>query len=659
MDILEQFLQSSDPPKPGYTAGLHRHVKRLDGPPEYHQPAWQSLSEFRQTMTDTLRVYMQIPDPDFMLLIPAPPGSGKTWAGVDFAHWVYDNTAHRVLYAGPRRAFYDEIILTSVRQENDLRQWYDWKPRREHEDPELHTCNHTAKINQWLGMGYDGMDFCSTVCGWDYVNKGCPYHAQKSRTEPLIYGHHLHVTLGHPMAKDFAVVIGDELPISAVTHEWTIPGDRVQLKDTPYESPLAPLLHELNKICEMKPEFLVGPALLDALGGPVAIVEAVDDELLALFADAIIMAPPLNSSGDLAHVPANFLPTFLPILRREADAALSGLDYPHRLMIDKRGLTILTRRAVNPQMPKHMIWFDATGSADLYEAMFQRPVHVLDAQPKPAGRIFQVTDRGNGKGSLIQRTEDGPEETSKAIQLRAQIDYICKDYKNPGIISHMALEDGIAQETRHFYGSRGTNDFEECDVLIVAGTPMIPAHQIEKAARCLWPERMRPFDKEFITIERSYQFSGNEGEGYSYPVAQFVDSDLNILLEQYREFEIVQAAHRSRMLFRETDVWLLTNIPIDQLPPHKLLTLRELFDAPLGVDVFRWQAVVEFIENQDIVTVPDLVEAVGINREAAKKYMAIFVSDYGWEWVEGIRRPGARGPAPKSIHNVNNSRITY
>lgn len=196
-------------------------------------------------------------------------------------------------------------------------------------------------------------------------------------------------------------------------------------------------------------------------------------------------------------------------------------------------------------------------------------------------------------------------------------------------------------------------------MLIVAGTPMPPAVQIEKSARCLWPERMRPFDKTFITVERPYQFSGEEGEGYSYPVSQFADSDLNTLLEQYREFEIVQAAHRSRMLFRETDVWLLTNIPIDQLPPYRLLTLRELFDAPLGVDVFKWQQVVKFMIGKDTVTVPDLMDGIGINREAAKKYMAIFVSEYGWEWVEGIRRPGARGPAPKSIHNVNNSRITY
>ena len=649
MDILSAFLQSNAEPEPTYTAGINRRVRRIDSPPTYHQPDWQPLEQFRQTVARELRAYMDDPEPEHMLLIPAPPGSGKTWAGVDFAHWVYSTMQRRVLYAGPRKSFFADVISTSVRQVNDLRQWYDWKPRQEDDDPRLHTCNHTDKINQWLSMNYEGMDFCSKVCGWDYVNSGCAYHAQKERTEPLIYGHHLHVTLGHPMAKDFAVVIGDELPLSAFVHEWTIPADRVQLKDVAYDSHLAPVLHQLNLICAMKPQLLFGPALLDALGGAQSVADAADDEMLALFATATIQAPDLNQTGELAHVPANFLPTVLPILRQEADAALAGQEYPARLMVDSRGLTVLTRRAVNEQMPKHMIWFDATGSADLYEAMFDRPVQVLDARPKPVGRIFQVTDRGNGKSSVIQRSEDGVSETTKSVQLRTQIDHICRDYQNPGVISHMALEEFIGQETRHFFGSRGTNDFEECDVLVVAGTPMPPIQAIEKQARCLWPERMRPFDQSIITVDRAYQHTGEEGEGYTYPVPQFVDPDLNILLEQYREFEIVQTAHRSRMLFRETDVWLLTNIPIDQLPPLRLLTIRELLGAPEGVNPFKWLEVVKFVEEREFVMATDLVDVMGINRTTANKYLAIFVDERGWEWIEGIRRPGARGPAPKTI----------
>lgn len=611
-------------------------------------------------MSDSLRAYMATTAPDHMLLIPAPPGSGKTWAGVDFAHWMYAQSKHRVFYAGPRRAFFEDVVFTSVRQGADSGQWYDWKPRQESDDPTLHTCNHSYNINLWLQMGYQGMDFCSAVCGWKYVNEGCAYHAQKERPEPLIYGHHLHVTLGHPLAEQFAVVVGDELPLSAFVHEWTIPASQVQVRGVAYDSALADILHRLSRLCDMKPQKPVfGTTLLEMLGGARSVAENVSDALLTLFAAAVIQPPNISQNGDVSFVSANFLPAFLPILRREADAALIGADYPPRLSIDKRGLSILTRRSVNEQMPAHMIWFDATGSADLYEAMFDRPVQVLDAQPRLAGRIFQVTDRANGKGAMFARSDDGVvSERATAAQMRVQIDHICEKYENPGVISHMALEASIAQETRHFYGSRGTNDFEECDVLIVAGTPQPPTAQIVKQALCLWPERMRPFDATMITADRAYSFVGDDGEGYSYPVAQFTDPDLNVLLEQYREFEIVQAAHRSRILFRETDVYLLTNIPITRLPISKLLTIRELLGVPDGINPFLWRRVVEFAEQQEFITAAELVNALGISDHSARRYMAILVDQNGWEWVEGIRK-GRRGPVPKTVKKQNNFAITY
>ncbi len=655
MSILEEFLQQK---ADAYTPGINRRVKRIDAPGARAEPAWQSLDEFRKTVTASLRSYMRIPKPDYMLLIPAPPGSGKTWAGVDFAHWVYTQSRRRVLYAGPRRTFFEDVLFISVRKGADPGQWYDWKPRQESDDPQLHTCNHSDNINQWLAMGYKGMDFCSTVCGWEYVNEGCAYHAQKGRPEPLIYGNHLHVTLGHPLAKDFAVVIGDELPLGAFVHEWTIPASRVQVRGVSYESDLANVLHRLSRLCDMKPTKPVfGAALLDILGGAGAIVEVVDDALLAVFASAIIQPPTIANTGDVSFVPANFLPTFLPILRREAEAALTGQDYPARLSVDARGLSILTRRSVGEHMPAHMVWFDATGSAELYEAMFNRPVHVLDAQPRPAGRIFQVTDRANGKGAIFSKTDEGVRETTTAVQLRTQIDHICKDYQNPGVISHMALEPSLAQETRHFYGSRGTNDFEGCDVLIVAGTPMPPTAQIIKQAMCLWLERMRPFDSTMITVDRAYQFIGGDGEGYSYPVAQFADADLNILLEQYRDFEIVQAAHRSRVLFRETDVYLLTNIPVARLPIFRLLTIRDLLGVPDDVNPFLWRRVIEFADKQEFVTAADLVKTLGISDHSARRYMAILVAQNGWEWIEGIRK-GRRGPVPRTVQNPRNFAIT-
>ncbi len=667
LDYLDNFIQEAQaaplpawelPAEPAYLYGNQRRLRQVDAP-RPQQRRWQSIHEFRLHVQAEMRRYMAEPEPEHMLLIPAPPGSGKTWAGVEFAHWVYETTTRRVLYAGPRTDFFVDILNTAVSQEQDLRMWYDWKARRrDDENPDRHTCNHAETINEWLDMGYEGMEFCKKVCGFDYIEKGCSYHAQKKRTEPLIYGNHQHVVMGHPLADQFAVVVGDELPISAFVKEWTLPPKRIQFGDIPFEYPIAELINELSRLAGAGIKNAVsGPELLGWLGGPERVLGAVDGVLKDDFVMANVIAPEIPRDNNLDKVPANYLPIFLPILQQEARAALAEEEYPHRLYVDSRGLTMLTRRAVNEQMPKHVIWFDATGTPDLYNAMFQRPVQSINAQPKPAGRIYQITDRSNGKSSLLQYGKtppatqpQQPTETNKAGQMRAQIEQICRGYRNPAIITYQQLEATITgKATGHFYGSRGTNQFELCDVLVVAGTPMPPIYQIEAAAKCLWPARMRPFDTNWYTAERLYQFAGADGKGYAYPVSQFADPELNVLLWQYREGEIIQAAHRSRMLFRDTPVYLLTNLPIDELPPDRLLTIRELFGAPEGVNVFGWGDVVAFVESLEVVTTNDLVERMGVNRQTAKKYMEIFVESYGWLWDEAIRKPGARGPLPKAI----------
>jgi len=673
VDYVEQLLDEQlNPPLPetestpeepdGFWQNL-RTLKRVENPPRRHARKWQDLDTFRQTVSRRMREYMAETDPEYMLLIPAPPGSGKTWAGVDFAHWVYAQTQHRVLYAGPYKGFYGDILSTVVKQEKDLNLWYNWKPRQSSDDIELHTCKHEEKINEWMAIGYDGMDFCKKVCRFDYINNECPYHQQKYRKIPLCYGHHLHVTLGHPWAKEFAVVIGDELPISAFVRRWEIPGSRLKIPDNvPYESPVAPLLNDLRKIIDMEPtKFVSGIDLLRLLGGPERILSDIGDDSLAFLNFASVIAPHLPRTGDTDNVPANYLPEFLTTLQREAKAAIDGIEYPRRLYVDKDGLVILTRRNVNEQYRSHMIWFDATGTKELYTAMFQRDVEVIDAQPKPKGRIFQVTDRGNGKRSLVRRGKDKKTgemgdllEINRVDQIASQINAIIRSKQKPGILTHKAIEEALRKKlgrnTRHFYEARGTNEFEECDIIVVAGTPMPPIPSIVETAKCLWPERMRPFDDEFVTVDKLYDYRGEQGEGYSYPVSQFMDPDLNTVLWQQREGEIIQMAHRSRMLFRRTDVYLLSNIPIGELPPHKLLTIRELFGAPVGVDVFKWNDVLNFArtksEKQGFVTVSDFVDGLGINKKTALKYIDILVESAEWELAIV---PSRGGRPPKAI----------
>jgi len=102
------------------------------------------------------------------------------------------------------------------------------------------------------------------------------------------------------------------------------------------------------------------------------------------------------------------------------------------------------------------------------------------------------------------------------------------------------------------------------------------------------------------------------------------------VLEMTREDEIIQVAHRIRPDNHEGEIWLLTNIPIDSLPPDELLTMRQVMDAPERVDVFKWGKVQQLLATKSTITMADLT-ALGIAYDTASKYLDRIAELPGWQ----------------------------
>jgi len=649
------------PDEPEWLSGNQRTLREVGAPPVYLQREWYSLEGFRRVVERSLREYMEIKEPDFALLIPAPAGSGKTYAGVRFAHWVYTNTQHRVLYAGPRKDFFDDIIEATQEQGQDTDRWYKWLTRQRDDNViELHTCEYPDQINSWMAKGYKAKDFCEGVCHWDYINNSCPYHKQKKRREPLIYGNHLHLINGHPLMDQFAVAILDESPLNFMIDETVVPVDKIYVPLLEYESSVSVLLKAMQEACESK-QYLSGRKLIDYLG--MEVVKHACGEFQAFDQDSVKLY--INNAEDAWKVPQNFLPEFFVTLRRELEAYLAGTDeYLERIKLHPGGLKILGRKRLNEKVPKHLICFDATGSELMYRRLLDRPVQILDANIDPLGKIYQIWNRSNSLGSLRESEkdeegntlldEDGKatyKATKAAEQLKHQVDFIASKYKSTAVITHNKMEYLFDEyQTGHFYGNRGTNEFKDYECLVVAGAPMVPTSEIVRLATALNPERMRPFDTAFYQTERRYDYVDADGKSYAYPVYQFADPELNTYLHEIREAELIQTVNRVRILFREEAiVYMLTNIPVPDLPIHQLLSIQELYEAPDGVNVFKWAEVIAFIESRDSVTHHDITTEFSISKPTAIKYMEIFVQSKKWEWVETIRRVGSRGPLTKTI----------
>lgn len=606
-------------------------------PPE-RTGIFESLEAARVSLRERFTQYLEDPDPAYMLLAKPLPGVGKTTAAVEAVEAAVERGL-RVEYSGPRHDFFPEVTSKAQKPEN----WYEWLPRQAG-DPDtgkVQTCDYPEQMNTWLQKGYEAMDFCSGVCGWEKVKNGCIYHQQKRRSEPVIYVQHQHVTLGHPL--QFDLLIGDESPLAAFLHEWKIPARHVCPPGMDYGEPIVEILHLLGTVASNAARALMGGQLMELLGGAEAVKQAC--ERFEMPVGEIEADMRIHRAEEAAEKPYFHLFDLLPLLAREAKAYSEGRRYPHRIMAGGGFLTLLLRRNVK-DLPAHVIWLDATGRPEIYRKLFKRDVMVVEARPRLQGRIYQVVDRANGKSTLQER-ETG-EMTGKARQLQALIRRIVEQngYRIPAVIGFKKFMEkaDIPGTGGHFYAARGTNEHEEADAVIVAGSPQPDVYDVVKMAKQIYFEREQAFDPTWCLRDAPYEHVAADGMGRAYPVSGFwKDADLQAVLEMVREDEIIQAAHRGRPVNHPTDIWLLTNIPIDGLPPDELLTMREVMDSPEGVDVFKWAKVADYLRDRESVTIADLVNEFGLDYVTAKKYLGQIATIPGWE-MAAVRTPHGGKP---------------
>lgn len=590
-------------------------------------------------------------DPGYMLLVKAAPGLGKTTLGVRTAE-LGAARGRRVAYAGPRHDFFTDLMAIA-RQKS---QWYEWLPRQEGDEAEgiPHTCDWAEAINgQWLSKGYKGIDFCSKVCGWDYINQRCAWHAQKNRREPIVFIQHQHIALGHPL--EFSVLIGDEEPLKAFMHEWAIPAQRVMLTGMDPEEPFTELLHQLRQRCDGD-VLLHGPELLDALGGAANVKQICDG---AIFPAELIEAPSIHNAYEASRVDYAHLPHLVSLLSREAQAALTGQAYPPRIWVGKGSLTLLLRHAPKFQLPSHVIWLDGTGNEHLYEELLGRPVKVIAPPVALQGPITVIADRANGKSSLVDG--DGL-PTAKVDEARRTIERVIADgdYTQPGLVTYQSLtgidwvERIFGERVANFYGARGTNRLQEVDVLFVLGAPLPSKSNLQKIAAMLYFNRMRAFESPWTWQWIQYDHIAEDGQGRQYPAGGYWgDLDLQALVWQFREAEILQAAHRARPLLRKVPVYLMVNVPIPELPVATVTTSRDIFDAPEGVDLNAWLRFLAWLGDRESVTAQEIAAGIKVSLPTGIKYRDALGEIPGW-CVAAVKSH-RRGYAPKTAMRTKDS----
>lgn len=625
---------------------------------------YQTIDEGTQMIRDRITSYLAEADPGRMLLIAAPAGIGKTTIAIETAErWAMEGRP-KAMYVGPRKDFFADIRALSASAgripatafEN---WWYAWQGHHDGGEIALDaTCRYAGQIRQWMQRGYGALSFCQQprVCGWDYIKDSCRYHRQRQAGQPILYTQYEHISLGHPLLEHCGLIIGDELPLRAFLYTtddrpgWVIPPDKIVPSDMD-SGALRDLLATLATLSvRMPPQATqwAGPALLDALGGAEHVLAVCAGAQIPL--TALAYAPSLRSPYEVEELPYFHLPKLIALLTREAEAAVAGRAQIARIQVDRFGLHLLMRRTP-ANLPPHVIWLDATANAAMYETLFGRPVEVVQPEVRLAGQIYQMWASLNNKGQFLEgpaETAQAKQASSKLANVRAQIEQIAAiGYERIGYIGHKSVVEALVPDAAatfsHFGGARGTNRFAECDCLIVVGTPQPTTATMLDIATMLYEERDDPFDATWSTRDLSF-----DGQPFAYPIGGFWnDRDLQILLEQFRDAELIQAIHRARPLRRAVDIWLLTNMPLSGLVV-KLVSLHELFNAPEGTDPYRWPSVTAFAQERiaaiNLVTSADLVRAGFAQPAAARRYIEALAQQQDWQIVQAP--PSGRGKPP-------------
>lgn len=598
-----------------------------------------SLDEGRALIAQAMADYAALSDPDHMLLIRAPAGTGKTWTAVRLAETLAKQ-GYRVLYLVPRHDFVADIL--ALAQHSQL--WLEWQPRRQSEDEAQETCKHAGAMGVWIDRGYEPINLCKRLCEWSYIGDGCPWHAQKKTLQPIVIGQHQHLSSGHPREFDF--VIGDEYPLASFAHDWEIPAQYIAYRlPRELDPAIIRILETLQQLCLTLPQNehgghipLSGPDLLNRLGGPATILQDIAAFILAINQPE----PYVEEPEDVKNIPYRHIPALLLILDRECRLALTDKPYPHRLIVAHEKMHILQRHDIDPRLPNRCIWLDATADQYLYERVLGRKIDFVAPNIARKGAVYQVWNSTNNKRSLLTYDPSTKKEskTDKVARITAQIQAIIdRGYQRPVVISYKALAPDLATEYGHFGAARGTNQYEGADCLIIVGTPQLAPCDIETEAKMLFYERDDPFCMELTERERAYGQSGQAMLVNGY----WQDSDVQALHSQHRDAELIQVAYRGRPLQHAVDIWLLTSHPIEGLSPDKLVSIQEVFMAPNGIDPYIWQRVQKYLIDKDLVTATDLATDLKIDRVTARKLIDLIV-DHCPPWRS--EKAASRGGRP-------------
>lgn len=288
--------------------------------------------------------------------------------------------------------------------------------------------------------------------------------------------------------------------------------------------------------------------------------------------------------ADAKEIRLNFVTDLISCL--EADLSKQR-PFNSPLVITQSMLRLNLKRSI-AHLKGPVVMLSAYAESDLLSALTERRVHTWSIPLKLAAEnIIQVTDGQYGITTLWDKQEDTPKKA--LIRLVRAVEALVEGQEAEAlIVTWKRIAGWLIAKQEHgeldsrisiaWYGAiEGLNAYEDKKQVFLIGTPTPPVDDIVEMAQAIWVDDPNPLNPEVRRVWRRYAYRAENGSGMEALVWEFADERLNMILKHHREKEIIQAAHRIRpLLHANRTIYLLTNLPIDELPPKQLTTLNQL-----------------------------------------------------------------------------------
>lgn len=638
-------------------------------------PPPRPLSEVRQSIVNKIIEYAQN-EADYagdMLLMRVPPGTGKTTASVDAVQQLAD-AGQRILYVSSRKNFFAELMaVPGVKRE----MWYNWRSMDDTVDGIKDgepMCRYAEEIHAWMLKGYPAIEFCKQMCIYDQWIGECPYRQQSKRKEPIIFGRHQHLVSGMAI-KRFDLAICDEMPLNAFIERRRIPKDSIMIADA--GGSLGVLMQRLYNLSCTLAKQISGKVLMSYTAD---VVGRVFDEIEVL-GDFPQTIPDLYRPEQAFDVSYFYVFELLKKLSPEYECYRNDWkDWISRVTVGPLGIVMFGRKEAQKKwigtdnefhVPGKMVVLDATGHPETYRRLMHREVIEYAPQVERPGRVYQIVSRLNGS-STIYEAEDGPTRLLKCGRdMLAMCKMIAEHYTGRvGVVTFKNAEPFFAEvfgasNTLHFGALRGSNLLETCECLIVAGGYAPNMFGLMTLTASLHPDRMVPFTRRADDgtpinpwTHRLCEYrmrTPGELAPWRLVGGFWEDDDLGVYLDEFRRNEIAQAIHRSRIVSRETDVWVLTNVPtnepldaiyediseLDFLPPYEVQETEAGNERRYGIAWRQWIKLKSWLDEQwhvaEYVTADQMAEACEVTPGTVQNQRWISALDAFFKKVASAR----------------------